>query len=574
MSDQHTLSLTGSLQDARLRDASSFAEFSPEIQRGMYRRLGGVALVYSGAWAANYLYYQITAHSMSDVDSRTFWHISTLVCTLMGIAVYVLCRAHRIPAHLFTRFAVTFEIAAALGIMAGWLGWEHNIEKMLYRVAAAFELDHNDLLDGVVHPLQQQQVRLFQHEGVSWVSVWLLAFPLVVPFSMRRTVIATLLTAATVPAVLLVSLWINGVPESVRPWAFPYILEISIPTFICAGIAIVGSCVVYGLTRDLSEARQMGSYQLVEKIGAGGMGEVWKAKHRLLARPAAIKLIRPETLGGKNATATTALKRFEREAQATAGLSSPHSIDLYDFGITDDGTFYYVMELLSGVDLKSLVERFGPLPAERATFILRQTCHSLTDAHLTGVIHRDIKPGNIFVCRNGAEYDFVKVLDFGLVKHLGDIETESTQLTVEGIASGTPAFMAPEMVYGKRVLDGRADIYALGCVAYWLLTGHLVFEGGSPVATLLSHARDAPLPPSERTELHVPSDLERVILMCLEKDPEKRPQSTRELSELLVACEKHLRPWNEERAAEWWQTHLPHLITQPRDLATAGLPGD
>jgi serine/threonine-protein kinase len=302
------------------------------------------------------------------------------------------------------------------------------------------------------------------------------------------------------------------------------------------------------------------------------MGEVWKAEHRLLVRPAAVKLIRPEALGARGESASTAARRFEREAQATSRLSSPHSIELYDFGVTDEGTFYYVMELLHGLDLKTLVERYGPVPAERAIHILRQACHSLADAHLTGVVHRDVKPGNIFVCRSGFEYDFVKVLDFGLVKHLNDSGRESAQLTVQGLASGTPAFMAPEMAYDDGKVDGRADIYALGCVGYWLLTGQLVFEGETPMATLLQHVKDVPRPPSSRTELQIPSDLERVILSCLEKRPDDRPQSARELSGLLSECDGSPAGWTEERALRWWQTHLPQMVQAPAAPVAAAVP--
>ncbi len=566
MSDQHTIRLPDASSGS---GASSFLAFDPEIQHGMYRRLGGVALVYSGAWLANFIYFQLTLHAIGVDERRTFWYVTTTVCTAFGVAVYALCRMRRIPPRSFSTFAVVFEIVGAVGIMAGWLGWEHHGEEMLRRIAAAFELDGGDLAARVVEPLMRENFRVLYHEGVTWVSVWLLVFPLVVPFSLGRTIAATLLTATTVPAVVLASLAINGVPAALRPWILPYVLELAIPTYICAGIAIFGSRVVFALTRDLSKARRMGSYQLAEKIGAGGMGEVWKAKHRLLARPAAIKLIRPEALGGNRIDAATALRRFEREAQATAELSSPHSIELYDFGITEDGTFYYVMELLRGLDLKTLVERHGPIPAERTLHVLRQACHSLTDAHLVGVVHRDIKPGNIFICRRGPEYDFVKVLDFGLVKQLGDLEPGAEQLTVEGIASGTPAFMAPEMAYDPRAVDARADIYALGCVAYWLVTGQLVFEGTTPMALLVQHAKDAPPRPSTRTELAIPAALERIILDCLQKDPAARPQSAAELAERLATCEDLARLWTQERALQWWRAHMPDLAHSPAVAAPA-----
>lgn len=552
MPEQATVSLASA---SRSGARSSFTELSPDIQTALYRRLGGAALLYSGAWITTFTYFKLTKHAMGEPDRELFWNVMTAVCALLGLAVYFVSRSRRIPARWFWNVATAFEIAGALGIMAGWLGWESHGVEMLRRVGAALGADTRDLTANVLQPLIENHVRILYHEGLTWVCAWLVTFPLVVPLSMTRTIVATLCTASTVPAVLLLSVAINGAPESIRPWIIPYVLEVSVPTYICAGLAIFSSRVVYKLTRELSEARRLGSYQLVERIGAGGMGEVWKAKHRLLARPAAIKLIRPEVLG----EGETALRRFEREAQATSGLSSAHSIELYDFGVTDEGTFYYVMELLQGIDLKTLVERYGPVSAERTIHILKQACHSLHDAHLTGVVHRDIKPGNLFVCRKGPEYDFVKVLDFGLVKQVGDVEPKGAQLTVEGVASGTPAFMAPEMIMDNRHVDGRVDLYALGCVGYWLVTGQLVFDEASPMATLLRHAKDAPPLPSSRTELDIPDGLERIIMACLEKDPGARPQSARALSDLLSACECSTAGWNEDRAREWWVTHLPDL---------------
>ena len=271
-----------------------------------------------------------------------------------------------------------------------------------------------------------------------------------------------------------------------------------LPNYITAIVAIVPSHLFQRLGRRLREAQDLGSYQLVELLGRGGMGEVWRAEHRLLARSAAIKLVRPELLGaGSGGDPRTILRRFEREARATAQLTSPHTIQVFDYGQTHDATFYYVMELLSGRDLESLVKDFGPLPAERAIFLLRQVCHSLADAHAHGLVHRDIKPANIYLCRMGLEYDFVKVLDFGLVKYPGARggtavihDASNTQTT------GTPAYMAPEVILGEGDVDRRADVYALGCVAYYLLTGQLVFEADTPMKMLMQHVQSVPLPPS------------------------------------------------------------------------------
>jgi serine/threonine-protein kinase len=294
---------------------------------------------------------------------------------------------------------------------------------------------------------------------------------------------------------------------------------------------------------------------LVELLGRGGMGEVWRAEHRLLARPAAIKLIQPEMLGGSDSKATTIVKRrFEREAQATAMLSSPHTIDLYDFGVAEDGAFYYVMELLQGVDLQTLVEKYGPVPSDRAGHILRQVCSSLEEAHHSGLVHRDIKPANIYTCRYGLEYDFVKVLDFGIVKSAEDL-TGLTKLTNTNVATGTPGFMAPEMALGNEV-DGRADIYAVGCVVYWLLTGKLVFEEETFIATILAHAQKPPVPPSKRTEIAIPPQLEKLVMWCLEKEPRHRPSSAgeirRALSQFAIADS-----WTPEKAEKWWKLHMP-----------------
>src|SRR5215213_2895653 len=298
-------------------------------------------------------------------------------------------------------------------------------------------------------------------------------------------------------------------------------------------LATITSRVTYGLRKQVAEANELGQYILEEKIGGGGMGEVWRARHRLLIRPAAIKLIRPQLTGDSELL----LRRFEREARATAALRSPHTVQLYDFGATEDGRLYYVMELLDGLDLDTLVRQHGPLPAERVVHILRQVCSSLQDAHVNGLVHRDIKPANVVVSRAGTTFDFAKVLDFGLVKldSAGSDGDDAVKLTNEGSASGTPAFMAPEVVLGVADTDHRVDLYALGCVAYWLLTGKLVFEGKSVVEVMFHHAHTAAPRPSTRTELVIPAQLEDLTMECLEKDPARRPASAEAVSARLDA---------------------------------------
>jgi serine/threonine protein kinase/tetratricopeptide (TPR) repeat protein len=299
---------------------------------------------------------------------------------------------------------------------------------------------------------------------------------------------------------------------------------------------------------------RLASYELETPLAAGGMGEVWLGRHQALGRPAAIKLIRPAALGGSKAEEV--LQRFELEARSTSTLRSPHTIQIYDFGLTDDGSFFYAMELLDGCNLRHLVEKVGPVRAQRAAWILRQACESLEEAHRAGLIHRDIKPGNIHLCKLGLKYDFVKVLDFGLVKLSGESGAEEMQLTADGALQGTPAFMPPEVTRGASQVDSRYDIYALGCVAYWLVTGQLVFEALNPLAMMMAHVNSKPVPPSERIGLPLPADFEEVVLRCLEKDPDRRPQSASELYRLLGSCSFE-EPWGEEQAETWWLVHSP-----------------
>jgi serine/threonine-protein kinase len=300
------------------------------------------------------------------------------------------------------------------------------------------------------------------------------------------------------------------------------------------------------------------------------MGEVWRAEHVMLARDAAIKVIRAELMAGLTGSqAQVTRRRFKREAQAIASLQCPHTVYLFDFGVSDEGSFYYVMELLDGISLDVLVNNFGPQPAGRVVHFLKQVCESLEEAHRHGLVHRDIKPSNIFACSVGMEYDFAKVLDFGLVKNLSMEET--MHLTMDGSATGTPAYMAPEIALGERTIDGRVDLYGLGCVAYFMLTGSPVFEEKTPTATALAHIQKPPVPPSQRSEIPVTPELEEIILRCLAKNPEDRPRSAQHLGRLLDACTQ-IPKWTRDEAAEWWLTHLPEsssyrIARQPRDVS-------
>jgi len=318
-------------------------------------------------------------------------------------------------------------------------------------------------------------------------------------------------------------------------------------------------------------AEDIGSYTLTYQIGKGGMGEVWRAKHKTLARDAAVKLIRPEVLSSSSGRLEQLLRRrFEREAQVTASLRSPHTVALYDFGQAKDGAFYYVMELLEGIDLQSLVTRFGPMQPVRVIHILRQVSQSLEEAHRAGLVHRDIKPRNILLGKLGLEYDFAKVLDFGLVKALHTDESDRTLTTMDGVTTGTPAYLSPEVAMGHREIDGRADLYSLGCTAYFMLTGKMVFDAPSPTALAIAHVQTPPRPMSERCELPIPAGLEAIVMRLIEKDPERRIQSARDLARSLRAL-RDVETWTPERAEEWWETNLPDLAAPrllPEEITT------
>jgi len=387
---------------------------------------------------------------------------------------------------------------------------------------------------------------------LSWNAVVILLFALIAAVPPRRLLIATVAAASMDPlAVWLAHL--RGLPVP----SVGATVALFLPNYICAVVAILPSIVLLRLGKKLRQAQELGSYRLVERLGQGGMGEVWRAEHRLLARDAAIKLVRPDVLGSAGDDTTQILRRFEREAQATAALHSPHTIQVFDFGTTREGSFYYVMELLSGRDLESLVREFGPVPANRAIYLLRQACHSLADAHARGLVHRDVKPANIYVCRMGLEYDFVKVLDFGLVK-LPSRDRRETLLSGDHRTSGTPAYMAPEVIVGDADVDRRADVYAMGCVAYYVLTGQRVFEAESSIKLLMAHVNDRPIPPSQRSEMPIPRALDELVMACLEKDPSHRPQNAEELFRMAVCCTS-CDEWNQDVAALWWRTHLPEL---------------
>jgi eukaryotic-like serine/threonine-protein kinase len=378
-----------------------------------------------------------------------------------------------------------------------------------------------------------------------------------IPSSPRRT--ATVTAVLGVP-VLLVPAFLVPNDTGGLAWrahdsaAFPWLPA---STAMMWGFAVV-TCtvitwVIYGLRAEVREARRFGQYVLEQKIGEGGMGEVYRARHGMMRRPSAIKLLR----GSGDALN---LRRFEQEVQLTARLTHPNTITIFDYGRTEDGIFYYAMELLDGATLERIVSVDGAQPAGRVVRILEMACGALIEAHAIGLIHRDIKPANIMLCTQGGEHDVVKVLDFGLVKEL-DVD-RGIELTGATALMGTPLYMAPESILKPDVVDARTDIYALGAVAYYLLAGQHVFDGKSVVEVCSQHLHQAPLPLSARG-IELSAELEGIVLACLDKDPTRRPQSASELRLRVEACE--VEAWDGARARAWWQEHKTAIDRSPAE---------
>jgi serine/threonine-protein kinase len=493
-----------------------------DLLREAAHRLGIVCLAIAGLWAAEFALVHLIEPlpgtlEASQLARHAEWvPVFDLVAGttfLLSLALYWYTRRSRKSPQFLLDLALGYEVLIALSI---------------------------GLLDYAVGT----------PAGVSWIAIIILLFPSIIPSRPWKSLLAALLAASMDPVAAL--FWKGtgvGVPS------FPAVMILAVPNYLCAALAPVISHIITRLGREVRKAREMGSYVLGDLIASGGMGEVWHATHRFLARPAAVKLIRPEVLGAMTrAQRDILVQRFHREARAAANLRSPHTIQLFDFGVAGDGTFYYVMELLNGMDLQTLVEEHGPVSPARTVHILRQVCESLVEAHDRGLIHRDIKPANIQVCCMGHYFDYVKVLDFGLVKSQAVSGKVDPGLTAPNMVAGTPAYLSPESALGEPV-DQRTDIYALGCVAYWLLTGRPVFEGQGVVQLLARHIHTPPEPPSLYSLFQIPSDLEEIVLACLSKQPEERPGSARELADRLAQCELEAE-WSREHARLWWESRL------------------
>ena len=503
----------------------------PDLLREASQRIGILSLLSAALWTLGTAFGHLTLRAQRG-PSDTRW--LTFLMPIDAIAILAVIGSLGIWAYTRRTANVRRSLDVGLGYMIAMsfgLGVMFHIGMIFY-----------------VDPMSMPASRAVTPE-ISWIGAVILIYAAIVPTPPRKLVIAALVAVSMNPVGMLIA-------RAGGAWDFgPFsnVLLMHYPDYLLVGAAGVIAHVVTQLGRQVTKAREMGSYRLGELLGSGGMGEVYRATHTMLARPAAVKLIRPEALGNGDAeSAQLAIRRFTREAEAAANLRSPHTVEVYDFGVTEDQTLYYVMEMLDGMDLESLVRQYGALPPGRAIYILRQACESLAEAHERGLVHRDIKPANIHVGRVGLRYDFVKVLDFGLVKEVKRPTSHDTLMTAQGMAIGTPSYMAPEAALGEAV-DGRADIYALGCVAFYLLTGRLVFEADNPMRLLVKHVEETPVAPSSKSDRPIPASLDNVVLACLAKDPAARTPSASAFADALLGVEREVDCWDHSQAAAWWK---------------------
>ena len=385
------------------------------------------------------------------------------------------------------------------------------------------------LMDGL-------DVAIGAYAGLLACANTVMARAITVPSTPRRTLLGSAAAMAPlVPALVFAGGGSTAGAVNVTTWCA-----------VSIAIATVGSRVIFGLRTEAARVRHLGQYTLERQIGAGGMGVVYRASHAMLRRPTAIKLLPPDRAG------EASLLRFEREVQITAELSHPNTVAIYDYGRTPDGVFYYAMEYLDGINLEDLVRLHGAQPAGRVLAILDQVCGALSEAHERGLVHRDIKPANIILTERGGEPDVAKVVDFGLVD---SFTSDDPRLTVStpGVLTGTPLYLSPESLRSPEAADPRGDLYALGAVGYFMVTGRPVFEAGTIAEIIDHHLHTAPVPPSQRLGRPVPPDLEALLLQCLRKHPDDRPSSARALRDALRRCDE-VRPWTTGEAAVWWET--------------------
>jgi len=475
---------------------------------------------------------------------RQPWFALYQVQTGLAVGAWLLCRGGMRSA----RFVYWVEATMLLGIAAVSATISRLVLPGLMPQYLGSVVSPNDAAYGRFVGVVQGSVFL---EFVIGLSLWVFVRAALVPSRPVRTLVLTALAAVPLAAVTVVrTLPFEPEPSlrSVTPddVVVTNVIATAIWWTFITGVCTIVSAVIFGLRREVREARRLGQYTLEAKLGEGGMGAVYRASHAMMRRPTAIKLVRPDQAGETN------LARFEREVQLTARLTHPNTVTIFDYGRTPDGVFYYAMELLDGATLEDIVRVDGPQPPGRVVKVLAELAGALEEAHGIELIHRDIKPSNVILCTQGGKPDVAKLLDFGLVKELGD--KGQIELTKESLLTGTPQYMCPEALTSPDAVDARSDLYAIGAVGYFVLTGQHVFVGTTIVEVCGHHLHSEPVAPSKRLDRPVPEDLEDLLLSCLEKDPAERPQSAADLCQRLEACQS-MGEWTETHARRWWNRH-------------------
>ncbi|MDQ3368571.1 MAG: serine/threonine protein kinase [Myxococcota bacterium] len=487
-----------------------------------------------------------------NVYSKTlFWAFVTLLSFIALTYKFVLPQEPALADYVFGGSAGVLAMMAVLWRTV--LARRELDVRSLYRIDLLYAITVGVTL--ALSAALQPDLRPAGYTSLVFAGYTIFTRALLVPSSPLRTAVAASITFVPVMAsgVYLAFTSEQDLPPSA------YIGGGLTFTILAIIIAANGSGIIYGLRQQVSEAMQLGQYTLDRKIGEGGMGTVYRARHALLRRPTAIKLLLPDRVGG-----TGTLDRFEREVQHMSQLTHPNTVAVFDYGRSPDGVLYYAMEYLGGIDLEHLVRNHGPQPASRVVHILMQVCGALQEAHDAKIIHRDIKPANIILCERGGLPDFAKVVDFGLVKEITRDTTASTQVIL-----GTPAYVAPEAITDPDRIGPAVDLYALGAVGYYLLTGKRMFDGKTAVEICIQHVTQVPKRPSEVAGVHVPRDLEAIVMKCLEKRPEDRFGSATELAEALA----RLPPspdWDRAAALRWWRD-FKELAAQPPPSETPTL---
>lgn len=496
---------------------------SREEREFLQSRIGGFGLMAGGGSAFFLLYRTVQMVVRGELEFLDPTYVLHSTAAVILLAVWALCRGPvRSARYLLWVEAIGLLLACAC-----------------YAAMGAFipRADHPELI------------------MVLALNTVLVARAIYVPSTARRT----LAFGAVIAIPLLLSTYFNYLGVDREKWKplYPRIMEASPEEIaftvtlttatwwaLIVGICTAASHVIYGLRRQVSDVRRLGQYTLEEKLGEGGMGMVYRASHAMLRRATAVKLLPPEKAGEEN------LSRFEREVQLTARLTHPNTVTVFDFGRTPDGVFYYAMEYLDGANLQEIVEVDGPQPVDRVVAVLLGVAGALVEAHGVGLIHRDIKPANILLCEKGGVPDVVKVVDFGLVKEVKNDAAAS--LSQANVITGTPQYLAPETLTSPDAVDGRSDLYSLGLVAYFLLTGRPTFDGSTVVEVCSQQLHGVPEPISKHRP--VPHELERLVLSCLAKDPEERPASSSDLHRQLRTLEG-VGAWSADRATAWWSAH-------------------